>query len=121
MRQILKKSDKSEFFGESWRFNSLLGRKLNNRLSKVPNRYINKAPGIDISINIEASVDEVNVSAELEAEICGIVKTLDPEPEEADDPTKLGNWESCETFDQCESGLCICYVCLDISEFIPYP
>ena len=76
---------------------------------------------IEISINIEASVDEVNVSAELEAEICGIVKTLDPEPEEADDPTKLGNWESCETFDQCESGLCICYVCLDISEFIPYP
>lgn len=85
--------------------------------------YADTDVNVEVSVNIEieasANMDDMNVTAQIEADVCGIVETLDPEPEESDDPDKLGNWESCETPDQCESGLCICYVCLDIRHFLP--
>ena len=76
----------------------------------------------DIEINTTINIQsEMHTDATFTVEICEELQLASPEAEEPEDKESglLGKWDSCASHDECESGMCFCFMCVDIVDFLP--
>lgn len=72
---------------------------------------------VDITTNIYSSIKG---EAAVTVEVCEDLELTSPEPEEPKDKESglLGKWDTCESHDDCETALCFCFMCVDITDFL---
>lgn len=63
------------------------------------------------------------VTAEVDIDFCKAIETVESkapkENDKSDEPNSLiAEWGDCEYNEECETHLCMCYRCIDITKFI---
>lgn len=83
--------------------------------------WSNCSTDIDIDVEINTNIyASLKADVALNVEICQELQSTSPDPEDPKDSESglLGKWDDCESHDQCETGLCFCYICVDLTDFI---
>lgn len=80
--------------------------------------YADTDISIEINAELEGEVDDVNVDLEM----CSVIEEMSPKEEEPKDRNSdlKGKWGECESHEECETNLCLCYLCVDIRDFVPH-
>lgn len=76
---------------------------------------------IDVEINTNINIySAIKADGTVSVELCQDLQLTSPEPAEPEDPDSglKGKWDDCDAHDECESGLCFCYMCVDIVDFM---
>lgn len=75
---------------------------------------------IDVEINTNINIySAIKADGTVSVELCQDLQITSPEPEEPETDSGLkGKWDDCDSHDECETGLCFCYMCVDIADFM---